>query len=118
MNLLAVAGGHLAAAKAIIGIDLAGAYILGYDAARKAITAHMIHHGQVVANGPGGQRTVGLYGENIDAATFAPFERMRRNRNRSEYGTRTFSESEVVEDLVRSEAMVAVVVELLTTDDD
>ncbi len=42
---LSDAARHLEAARLVLDVDLAGAYQLASEAARKAITAHMAAHG-------------------------------------------------------------------------
>ena len=68
------------------------------DAVRKAVTAHMTHHGYAVTAKAGAHAAVVEYASTLNEPSVEPFDRMRRNRNRSEYGTREFSESEVQTD--------------------
>lgn len=112
--LIAEAKRHLASAAAIAASDHEGAYALLYDAARKAVTARMTRDGyRVKADRPGAHRAVVLYAE----ATWPSddhvvnFDRMRRQRNRSEYGPRSFSEAEVMADLEHARGIVALVAE-------
>lgn len=79
---------HLATATALLGQDNEVAYGSLYDAARKAITAHMLAHGLRAPARPGAHETVGLYAsERVPDPTgsVAQFQRMRRRRNKSEY---------------------------------
>ena len=111
--LLEAARRHLKASRAILEIDRAGAYILAYDAVRKAVTAHMTHHGYAVAAKTGAHAAVVEYASTLNEPSVEPFDRMRRNRNRSEYGTREFSESEVQTDTDKAELVVTRIDELL-----
>ena len=88
-RLLADASAHIASARLIAAHDPAGAYQLGYDAARKAAIALLAVQGlratsrgghvavqeavQAQFGGPGGHRALGTFG------------RLRRRRNDSEY---------------------------------
>jgi hypothetical protein len=111
---LATAADHLAAAEAVLQIDLAGAYALLYDAARKSVAAHMISHGLATTSRHGAHAAAGEYAMLLGTPElFRGFDRMRRNRNRSEYGVRSFSRTEVVADLQRSRAMWLAIRELL-----
>ena len=111
---MADAGRHLDSAHLLLDTDLAGAYQLAYEAARKALTAHMAANGLRVRGSKGGHHVVGEYATTLpNAHEFAAFDRMRRNRNRSAYATRVFSRSEVVTDLARAVAMVEAVRSLL-----
>jgi uncharacterized protein (UPF0332 family) len=112
--LLAAARRHLEAARRILDVDRAGAYVLAYDAARKAVTAHLAAQGLAVASRPGAHAAVADYAMTLgQPRTFRALDRMRRNRNRSEYGTREFSVSEVDRDLAKAEAMVDAIEALL-----
>jgi hypothetical protein len=51
---------HLASSAALAKTDPSLSYTALYDAARKAITAHMQAHGYRVANRPGAHHVVGL----------------------------------------------------------
>lgn len=98
---------HLESAERIASEDPNGAFQLTYDAARKAITAHMLARGLRVTNRPGGHATTGRYAVAELGETFRPFDRMRRRRNRSEYGTSLVSDTEVTEAIASARAMVA-----------
>ncbi len=112
-ELIATASTHLLSARAIAESDTAGAYQLGYDGARKAIAAHMTANGlRVVKKKPGGHETTGRYAIaaiNDDAEAIKMFERMRRRRNRSEYGVAHFEVTEVVEALDIVERIIGAV---------
>jgi len=70
--------------------DLHGALALLHDAARKAVAAHMLACGYRPRARPGAHQAVTLYadavlGSGSRAAAVRQFDRMRRDRNRSEY---------------------------------
>lgn len=111
---LAEAARHLEAAEMIVGVDPSGAYQLAYDGARKAIVAAMVASGLRITAKHGAHAIAGRYATGLaDAKSFAAFDRMRRNRNRSEYGSRSFSRTEVLTDLANAQGMVAAVDRLL-----
>lgn len=104
---------HLSSADRIAATDPNGAYALLYDAARKAVSAHMLASGYRATNAPGAHRTVVLYAES-ELADEAPehvdhLDRMRRTRNRSEYGVRVFGEAEIRNDLEHASGVVSAV---------
>lgn len=90
---------HLEAADAIADIDPSGAYVLAYDAARKSIAASLLMTGNRVRSRPGAHQALAQYAKHLAAQTGEPalgrFDRLRRNRNRSEYGTKTFGKAEI-----------------------
>jgi hypothetical protein len=100
---------HLASAEQIATTDPNGAFQLAYDAARKAATAHMLAHGLRVTNQPGAHATTGRYALVALGEAFAPFDRMRRRRNRSEYGTTLIGQADVAAAVADARAMVAAV---------
>lgn len=104
---------HLESAGSIAPLDPTGAYQLAYDAARKAIGAHMRAAGlRVPSDRPGGHATTGRYGVvAITGATdgLRAFDRMRRRRNRSEYGVAPAQPADVTEALGHAHAIVAAV---------
>lgn len=113
-ELLAEAQRHLLSAERIAQDDPNGAYQLLYDAARKALIAHMAAAGVRVVKGKlGGHETTGKYGKaalsSSAADSLANFDRMRRNRNRSEYELRFFDDDEIAGDLEHARAIVAAV---------
>ena len=69
----------------------------------------MLAYGLRVTNHPGAHATTGRYAVIELGETFVPFDRMRRRRNRSEYGTSLVSETEVADALANARAMVAAV---------
>src|ERR671937_689796 len=100
---------HLASAEQIAATDPNGAFQLAYDAARKAATAHMLARGLRVTNQPGAHATTGRYALVEVGEAFAPFDRMRRRRNRSEYGTSFVSQAEVAAAIAAARVMLAAV---------
>jgi hypothetical protein len=106
---------HLVSAAQIADRDPNGAYQLLYDAARKAIGAHMLARGlRAAAKRPGGHATTGEYGRReiddpLAADAVRRFDRIRRNRNRSEYGVVEFAQVEIESDLRHAEAIVEAV---------
>lgn len=113
--LLDEAARHLTSAGAIASTDPNGAYSLLYDAVRKAVTAHMLARGYRVASGRlGGHEAVVRYAEaSLSEGPYsehvAQLDRMRRARNRSEYGLATFGERQLETDLEHARAIVAAV---------
>ena len=92
---------HLEAAQAIKTIDPSGAYVLAYDAARKAIAAALLMTGHRMRSRPGSHQALAQYAEILaketGEAALGQFDRIRRERNRSEYGSRSFGQAEVDE---------------------
>lgn len=91
---------HLEAAAAIASIDQSGAFTLAYDAARKSCAALLLSNGLRARAVPGSHRAVIeaarlLVRSEEERTHIARLDRMRRDRNRSEYGSRSFGESEV-----------------------
>lgn len=109
---------HLASARLVATADPNGAYALLYDAARKALSAHMLASGFRATVRPRAHEAVGLYAlealaSHSGAASVGHFDRMRRNRNRTEYGLRTFGAAEIARDLAHATAIVDAVDEAL-----
>lgn len=103
---------HLRSADLLAEVDPAMAYAALYDAARKAITAHMLARGYRAANRAGAHEAVGLYAaaEVVDSTgNVLRFQSMRLRRNRSEYHDVPVGRQEVVADLTRARAIVAAV---------
>jgi len=92
---------HLEAANAIADIDRSGAYVLAYDAARKSVAAALLTTGHRVRSRPGSHQALAQFAKELAIQTGEPalerFDRLRRNRNRSEYSSMTFGEAEVRE---------------------
>lgn len=90
---------HVEAARHIAEFDPSGAYVLAYDAARKALAAALLMDGHRVLSRPGAHRAIAEYSDWLATETgeqaLTRFDRMRRNRNQSEYGSRAFGEAEV-----------------------
>jgi hypothetical protein len=105
---------HLDSAARIADSDPAGAYALLYDAARKSIDAHMLSVGYRVSKSRlGAHEATARYaaavlgeGGGDDARHL---DRMRRNRNRSEYGVWEVGRSTVEADLGHARAIVLAV---------
>jgi hypothetical protein len=105
---------HLASSAALAKADPSLAYVALYDAARKAITAHMQAHGYRVTNRPGAHHAVGLYAEaTLTLGATGPhvraFDRMRQVRNRSEYAQLPITKRLLTTDLEHAKAVVAAV---------
>lgn len=105
------AGRHLEAAMTIADIDPAGAYVLAYDAARKSISAALLMSGHRVLSRPGAHQALAQFADDlagqVGEQALRRFDRLRRNRNRSEYGSRTFGEAEVAEAIAIARAIRA-----------
>jgi len=108
---LADAGRHLEAATKIAELDPSGAYVLAYDAARKSVAAALLMSGHRILSRPGSHQALAQYAESIaiqvDEPALNRFDRLRRNRNRSEYGSRTFGKAEVAEAIDTANAIRA-----------
>jgi hypothetical protein len=110
---------HLASADLVAGSDPTAAYSLLYDAARKAVTAHMLANGYRAANRPGAHRAAALYAEATlaggqAASHIRAFDRMRQVRNRSEYDHQPVTTRVLSSDLAHAKAIVAAVEAALT----
>jgi hypothetical protein len=105
------AGRHLEAATKIAELDPSGAYVLAYDAARKSVAAALLISGYRVRSRPGSHQALVQYAGSIaiqlDEPALDRFDRIRRNRNRSEYGTRSFGKAEVAEAIETARAIRA-----------
>ncbi len=111
------AGRHLTSAAAILETDANGAYQLLYDAARKAVTAHMLARGYRPRNAQGSHAFVARYAAaalGTRTPSAADLDRLRRRRNRSEYSAAFFEPAEVREALGHAEAIVRAVEEDLS----
>jgi hypothetical protein len=113
--LVRYAHAHLESAGKIVGDDAAGAYQLAYDAARKAVAADMAANGyRAKSDRAGAHAAVVAYAAEAlagqaEADSLTRFERMRRLRNRSEYGGATPGRSQVATDLRHAENIVRAV---------
>lgn len=91
---------HVEAVRLISEVDRSGAYVLCYDAARKAITALLLANGFRALAVPGSHATIAraalsLASSVTDRSRLRLLNEMRRHRNRAEYGVRAFSRQEV-----------------------
>ena len=111
------AGRHLEAATKIAELDPSGAYVLAYDAARKSVAGALLMSGHRVLSRPGSHQALAQYADalamQVDEPALNRFDRLRRNRNRSEYGSRTFGKAEVNEAIDTAEAMRAACARLI-----
>lgn len=102
---------HVESADVRAAADPSGSYSLLYDAARKAVVAHMLCHGLRVPNRPGSHAavveyaTVELAGV-VPAEHLAHLDRMRRLRHDTEYDARPLTEQEVRVDLAHAREIV------------
>jgi hypothetical protein len=101
----------LGAAGKIAAIDVEVAYVTGYDAARIAVTAHMLAAGYRVRAVAGSHEAVGIYAEAMIASPSArEFQRMRRRRrNKAEYGDIVIGRADLTADLAHAEAIIKAV---------
>lgn len=103
------AGRHLEAAQTIADLDPSGAYVLAYDAARKSVAAALLATGHRVRSRPGAHQALARYADHIAAQSgetaLERLDRLRRNRNRSEYGSRSFGQAEVSEAIDTAQAI-------------
>jgi hypothetical protein len=107
---LARAREKLDAARQIAKIDVEIAYVTGYDAARIAVTAHMLANGYRVRAIAGAHEAVGIYGEALIATpSIREFQRMRRRRNKAEYDDIVIGRADLEADLVHAETIIEAV---------
>jgi hypothetical protein len=108
---------HIQAAGAIAELDPSGAYVLAYDAARKSVAAALLIAGFRVLSRPGSHQALARYADSLAAKTgetaLKRLDRMRRNRNRSEYGSRTFGKAEVSEAIDTANSICAACASLI-----
>ncbi len=111
------AGRHLEAAATIADLDPSGAYVLAYDAARKSVAAALLMTGHRVRSRPGSHQALAQHANSLATQTgeeaLTRFDRLRRNRNRSEYGSKTFGKAEVSEAIDTAGAIRATCAKLL-----
>lgn len=119
LAMLDEASAHIRSAAVVVGIDPQGAYVLLYDASRKAMAAVLENQG-LRATSRGGHlavyRSVRAQLDPPMGATLRPFDRMRRRRNAVEYGADSQAPvtcDEVLEDAVKSQAIVEAVRQVL-----
>lgn len=104
------AEGKLEAARRIADIDIEVAYLTAYDATGVAVTAHMLAHGYRVRATAGAHEAVGIYAEAmISAPSVREFQRMRRRRNKSEYGDTVIGRADLTADLDHAAAIIQAV---------
>lgn len=111
---LATAKQHIESSRLVAATDSAGALMLAYDAARKAIEAHMRANGLRVGSGEGGHAKLAKYGvaafgDSAAAEHFRMFDRVRRLRNSVEYDAFSVEDADVAFALEQAEAIVAAV---------
>ena len=103
------AGRHLQAAEAIANIDPSGGYVLAYDAARKSVAAALLTTGHRVRSRPGSHQAIAQFAKELAKQTDEPMldrlDRLRRDRNRSEYGSKSFGQAEVREAIETAKAI-------------
>lgn len=105
---------HLETANTIAEADEIGALALAYEAARKAITAHLRANGFRVMGGEGAHARMGEYAlAAFDDASLVEhlraFDRVRRLRNRSQYDAVPVEGADVMYALEHARAIVAAV---------
>lgn len=113
-ELIAHAVAHLDSASAIHHRDPAGAYQLAYDAARKAVSAHMVASGYRTTARPRAHAAAVEYAEEALAGvaaerSLANLDRMRRLRNRSEYSGITLGANQINTDIAHASEIVRAV---------
>lgn len=109
LSRLARADQHLVTAAALVGQDNEVAYGSLYDAARKAVTAHMLAHGLRATSKPGAHEAVGAYAlEAVPDPTGSvlEFQQLRKRRNRSEYDDIVLGRQDVELDLQHASDIV------------
>jgi HEPN domain len=111
---LVAARRHLESSLAVADVDPAGALTLAYEAARKAIGAHLRANGLRVGSGSGAHAKTGAYGvaafDHMDAVEhFRLFDRVRQTRNRAQYDAFSVEDADVAFALDQARAIVAAV---------
>lgn len=105
---------HVESAAEIADRDPVGAFAIGYDAIRKALSAHMRDRGYRVGRGKGHHARTGSYAlaalddprveEHLEA-----FDELRQLRNQSEYDALLLDATDVADALVRADTIIAAV---------
>jgi hypothetical protein len=113
-NKLEGAKRHLASAAAIAENDPEGAYSLVYDAARKAADAHMLANGYRSSKSKvGAHEATARYVEAVIGGQYVSdarsFNRMRKQRNPTEYGNWHISSSTLETDSAHAARIVEAV---------
>jgi hypothetical protein len=111
---LASANQHLATAAKISSDDEVAGVAVAYEAARKAIRAHMRANGLRASGGEGAHARIGEYGvaalDTPDLARhFRAFDDVRKLRNRSQYEAIPVEAADVAFALEHARAVVAAV---------
>jgi hypothetical protein len=103
---------HLASARDVCETDPEGGYVLGYDAARKALTAVLENQGLRPTSRGGHVAVYEAIRAQLDppmGMVLRPFDRMRRQRHEVEYppaDAPALTEDDVREDLAKAAAIV------------
>ena len=111
---LSIARTHLDGAAASAKVDPTGSFVVAYDAARKAVVAHMRAHGLRARSRFGAHYQTGRYatavlmGRGIDEHVVA-FVDMREVRNDTEYEGEIVAASDAAEALSHARAIVEIV---------
>ena len=111
---LSTARMHLVGAEAAASVDPTGSFVLAYDAARKAVVAHMRARGVRVRSRFGAHQQTSRYatavltGRGVDEHVVA-FVDMREVRNDTEYEGEMVAASDSAEALSHARAIVAAV---------
>ena len=105
---------HVGTAAGIAERDPVAAFAIGYDAIRKALSAHMRAHGYRVTRGKGHHARTGRYAvAAIDDPTLeehlVAFDELRQMRNQSEYDALLLETHDVVDALARADAIIRAV---------
>ena len=111
---LATARRHIASSRLVAQSDPAGALVLAYDAARKAIEAHLRASGLRVGSGEGAHARlakdgVAAFGNSAAVEHCRMFDRVRRVRNSVQYDAFSVEDADVQFALEQSEAIVRAV---------
>lgn len=102
---------HVESAAEIAERDPVAAFAIGYDAMRKALSAHMRSRGYRITKGKGHHARTGRYAiAAIDDARveehLEAFDELRQLRNQSEYDALLLGSEDVAEALVRADAII------------
>jgi len=111
---LTTAKQHIESSRAVADSDQTAALALAYEAARKAIAAHMRANGLRFGGRQGAHARMGEYGLAVFddarlAEHFHAFDRVRQIRNRSQYDAFSVEDADVEYALEQAEAIVAAV---------
>ena len=102
---------HAETAAEIADRDPVAAFAIGYDAVRKALSAHMRHRGYRVTRGTGHHARTGRYAiAAIDDPTLEDhldaFDELRQMRNQSEYDALILGTDDVTDALDHANAII------------